>query len=92
VKNHQHTFELLGFYGYEFGTDTENSEDRFQAIVDSIAGRLSGNDIENPVWEFADEDDEITTESLDFRPIGLIDAGGFLHFGGGKIVLNHFPC
>ena len=95
----QYTFELLGFYGYELGTDENNSEDRWQQMIDAVAFRFSDKDIENPVWEFepdegeSEEEDEVTTESLEFRPIGLILSGEtYLHFGGGKLVVNIHPC
>jgi len=90
----QFTFEILGFYGFEFGTDEDNSEDRWQPILDSIAAAFSDRDIENPVWEFEDEEDEVLTEEFEFRTIGLIRTGDneFLHFGGGRLVVNIHRC
>ncbi|MET0754058.1 MAG: hypothetical protein ABWZ66_11820, partial [Pyrinomonadaceae bacterium] len=67
----QYTFELLGFYGYNFGTESDNSEDKWQELLDRVSDKLTEDD----VWEFEDEDDEVTTEEAGFPLIGLIPAG-----------------
>ncbi|HEY0428992.1 MAG TPA: hypothetical protein VGC76_14520 [Pyrinomonadaceae bacterium] len=92
VPFEQYIFEILGFKGYVAGTEAENSEDDWQLTIERIARRLADLDTESPVWEFEDEEDEVTTEYVEFRPIGLIDAGGFLHFGGGQLVVNIHRC
>lgn len=88
----QYIFEILGFRGYVPGTAAENSEDVWQETIEMIGNRLADTDPETEVWEFENEDDEVTTESVDFRSIGLIEAGGFLHFGGGRLVVNIHRC
>lgn len=93
------TFEILGFYGFDYGTAENNSEDRWQPILDAIADAFADKDIENPVWEFTgeafeDEEDEVTTEEMEFGTIGLIRTGDneYLHFGGGRLVVNIHRC
>lgn len=88
----QYVFEFLGFKGYLQGTDAANSEDEWQQIVETIARRLADTDTENPLWEFDGEEDEVTTELVDVRPIGLIDAGGSLHAATGRLTVNIHRC
>ncbi len=89
----QFTFEILGFRSHDLGTDAENSEDSFQTSIDAIAKRLADKDAENPMWDFdEDEDDEATTEDLNFSRIGLIASSEFLHFAGGRLVVNIHRC
>lgn len=89
AKNEKMTFELLGFYGFDFGTEESNSEDRFQKYLDDLVVLFKDEDI----WEFEGEEDEVTNESFKFNPIGLIRSGNeFLHFAGGKLTVNIFRC
>lgn len=88
----QYVFEILGFYGYVQGTDAANSEDRWQELVETIANRFADTDTEIPVWEFEGEEDGVTTELIDFRPIGLIEAGGQLHAATGRLTVIIHRC
>lgn len=88
----RHTFEILIFKGFDAGFDNANSEDEFQRIVDETAAFLAGDDIENPLYEFAGEADEITVDELDFSKIGLVASSKTLHFAGGRLVLNVHKC
>ena len=85
------TFQLLGFYGHNPGTGAENSEDKFQAIVDKVLLKLADKDIENPLWEFEGENDEVSTEEVD-STITLMDACSLLHFCDGRLVVNIERC
>lgn len=83
-------FELLGFYGFDYGTDENNSEDVWQKYLDDLAEEFADDEI----WDFGSEPDEVTTDDLEFRPIGLIRTGDneFLHFAGGRLTLNIHRC
>lgn len=85
----QVVYELLGFYGFDYGSASSNSEDAWQTIIDNLAEAFA----DDGIWDFEAED-EVTTDALSFQPIGLIPAaaGEFLHFAGGRLTVNVYRC
>ena len=91
----RYTFDLMGFYGYDLGTDADNSEDRFQVILDQLAERFADTGVDDLLWGFGgDENDSAATGSIGFSVIGLIRPSDneLLHYGGGRLVVNIFRC
>lgn len=84
-----HTFEILGFYGFAFGTAQTNSEDEWQTVIDNLREAFDAK----RELDLEDEAD-VNHHGLQFSAIGLIRVGEneFLHFAGGRLAVDVCPC
>lgn len=85
----RHTFEILGFYGFAFGSASANSEDEWQTVIDDLREAFDARR-ELDLEEVAD----VNHHGLQFPAIGLIRVGEneFLHFAGGRLQVDVCPC
>jgi len=80
-------FEVLGFYGFKFGTTATNSENEFQAIIDNLVEIFDG------VVELG-LGGSVMHEGLSMPDIGLINTKDteFLHIAIGQMRVRDFSC
>lgn len=77
------TYDIWGFYGFRSGTETDNSDNEFGAILDVVANAFT-------------QEPKLTLSGgvrdhglLQFAAITTIDCGEeILHFAQGRLIVN----
>lgn len=86
-------YQIMTFYGFDFGKDSDNSEDKFQKQLDDVSedvGSLDYYKFEEPDYT---TEDTIAPESLLWEPIGIIGLeSGKLHHAVARLRIRIFRC
>jgi len=91
-ENHYtYGFNMVGYYGFRFGSEDDNSEDEFQAIIDNVITEFNEDDNWN--WE-SGESDYVNGEELLTPNIGITQVGKskYIHIAPFQFTLQLRKC
>lgn len=89
-RHYTYGYNMVGYYGFRFGSDEDNSEDEFQLIVDNVIDKFNDDEI----WDFVGRESHIAGEELVAPNIGLqfLGKSKYVHVVPIQFMLQVHPC